>query len=533
MAYCDTSGSSTRVLPTSWRGSTHLNSTIQTYSDVANRIKAKLGAPRTTIETTDEQMCMFIDEALEWYTKYAGQTLEYLLVCTSQYEHGCGFKLDDFVNYDCGPRQCISTTTFDVVTSVASVSADIATTTSLLSTQVVGNSSIISLTYDPDNVWQFNPCLANTVTITSTTATPADVSLCGPVTGLFGVTNGIVTIYPENYAALAADACTALTAYWGCDITDATHVIITNVPPCTIGGLNSIVTNNGKIVTTSVCNTAINTGGPMPATFEFVTSYAAPSAVYGQYDITNNTNYFKVNIPYAGCLPKTSTWTYVDAIFSSMTSTSAYATSSCETSAYFDHDIMMSRKVVDVTSLDRNGTFGGIGETYLYGLDYAIAQNLWGGTALTVNVASRGFDFVTYELLGQYMDLAKRMLAREYEFRFNRDTQRLKIIPEPPYSSTGTNCVSGCSNICFIITCYVEKPIAHLLKERWVMNYAMALTMISLGHTRTKYGQVTLFGGGSLNGTDIMSQGLELKEKLENELMNGFGEVLPPRFFVG
>lgn len=523
MSQCSTTDNN--VLPANWRGSTHLNSAIKTYSDAANRIKAKLGAPRTTIEVADEQICMFIDEALEWYTKYAGQTLEYLMICTSEYETGCGFKLDNFVNYDCGPRQCVTSSLVDVVTSITTVSADIATTTSLVSTQVVGNSSIISVTYDPENVWQFNPCAANMLTITSTSATPADVTVCGPVTGLFGITNGVVTIYPENYASLMADPCTPLSAYWGCDISAATHVIVTGVPPCTIGGSNALVTNNGKLATTTICNTAINTGGPMPATFTFTTSYAAPTAIYGQYDITNNANYFKINIPYAGCLPKMSTWGYVDTVFSSVTSTSAYTTSACETSAFFDHDIMMSRKVVDVTSLDRNGTFGGIGETYLYGLDYAIAQNLWGGTALTVNVASRGFDFVTYELLGQYMDLAKRMLAREYEFRFNRDTQRLKIIPEPPRSRD--------SNLCFIITCYVEKPIAHLIKERWVLNYALALTMIAVGHTRTKYGSVALFGGGTINGTDIMSQGLELREKLENELMNNFGEVCPPRFFVG
>ncbi len=521
------------VLPANWAGSTHLNSSIRTYHDAANRIKAKLGAPRINVEVTDEQICMFLDEAIEWYTKYTGQTMEYLMVCTSEYEPGCGFKLDNFINYDCGPNECANTTYFDIVTSVATASADIATTTSLVSTSGNGIASVISLTYDPDSVWQFNPCLTNTVTITAASSTPPDTSYCGPVSGLFGISNGVITIYPANYATLIADACTPLSAYWGCDISNATHVIITNVPPCTVGGLNSISTNNGKLVTVTICDTAINTGGPMPATFEFVTSYQAPTAVFGQYDITNNTNYFKINIPIDHCLPNTSTWSYVKTIFSSVTSTSSYGTSSCETSGYYDHDLLQRRKVVDVTSLDRNGTFGGIGETYLYGLDYAIAQNLWGGTALTVNVASRGFDFVTYELLGQYMDLAKRMLAREYEFRFNKDTQYLKIIPEPPYTTTTTMCTTGCSNLCFIITCYVEKPIAHLLKERWILNYAMALTMISLGHIRTKFGTVTLFGGGSINGTDIMSQGLELRDKLEDELMNHFGEVIPPRFFVG
>ena len=50
------------VLPTGWRGSTALNSTIKSYEDLAYRIKAQLGFPVTELEASDEQIAIFIDE---------------------------------------------------------------------------------------------------------------------------------------------------------------------------------------------------------------------------------------------------------------------------------------------------------------------------------------------------------------------------------------------------------------------------------------------------------------------------------------
>ena len=41
-----------------------------------------------------------------------------------------------------------------------------------------------------------------------------------------------------------------------------------------------------------------------------------------------------------------------------------------------------------------------------------------------------------------------------------------------------------------------------------------------------------LFGGGSVNSQDLMTQGNTEKELLEKELMDGFGEAEPPLFFI-
>jgi hypothetical protein len=69
--------------------------------------------------------------------------------------------------------------------------------------------------------------------------------------------------------------------------------------------------------------------------------------------------------------------------------------------------------------------------------------------------------------------------------------------------------------------------------ERWVENYALALTKIAIGNIRGKYMAMQLFGGGTINYNDLLAQGLKEKEELEKELMNGYGEAAPARFFLG
>ena len=86
------------------------------------------------------------------------------------------------------------------------------------------------------------------------------------------------------------------------------------------------------------------------------------------------------------------------------------------------------------------------------------------------------------------------------------------------------------------MSCYVEKPIRDVIKEPWVYQYALALTKITIGRVRGKFGNVQLLGGGALN-YDMLSEGLERKKELEAELLTGaspgLGDTDPPMFFIG
>ena len=85
-----------------------------------------------------------------------------------------------------------------------------------------------------------------------------------------------------------------------------------------------------------------------------------------------------------------------------------------------------------------------------------------------------------------------------------------------------------------ILGLYLERPVADIIKQRWVQQYALALAKISIGQIRTKFGTVTLFGGGQINGTDLLSQGLEEKQRLEDEILKTYGaDQTPPMFFIG
>ena len=122
------------------------------------------------------------------------------------------------------------------------------------------------------------------------------------------------------------------------------------------------------------------------------------------------------------------------------------------------------------------------------------------------------------------------MLATRRSYSFDERTQILRMYPQPN-SRRGTDV-----RFYGVVSCYVERPIRDVIKEHWVYQYALALTKMAVANVRGKYGNVTLFGGGSLNASDLMTQGLSEKEKLETALYEGtpgLGDADPPLFFVG
>lgn len=82
------------TLPTGHRGSTTLNPIITSYDLLAERIKMQLGWPIVDVEACDEMIFDAIDQAIEWYSKYAGYTEEYLCFDSYQYECGQGIPMD-------------------------------------------------------------------------------------------------------------------------------------------------------------------------------------------------------------------------------------------------------------------------------------------------------------------------------------------------------------------------------------------------------------------------------------------------------
>ena len=183
----------------------------------------------------------------------------------------------------------------------------------------------------------------------------------------------------------------------------------------------------------------------------------------------------------------------------------------------WDYDQDEYRKVLAIHSFDPVEYSG---TDYLFTLDYMYAQQ----TYFSYMMGNFGFDLITWHILKDWMKTRAKMFATDPQIFFDKRTQMLRLLPEPVRPNT---------RYIGVISAYVEKPVCHLIGERWVFKYALALTKIQIGNIRGKFGQVQLLGGGSIQWNDILSQGLKEKEQLEEELMTKFGESQPLGIYVG
>lgn len=86
------------VLPANYRGGTTLSPQITSYDTLAARVKRQLGFPLVNIEISDEQMYDNITDAIEYFTKWAGHTEEFLVFDSKLYKRGIGIDVGTMVN---------------------------------------------------------------------------------------------------------------------------------------------------------------------------------------------------------------------------------------------------------------------------------------------------------------------------------------------------------------------------------------------------------------------------------------------------
>jgi hypothetical protein len=86
------------TLPLLSAGSTQLQNKTSSYIDLARRTRVLMGEPLVNVEISDEQIYLNIDLAIEYFTKYAGYTEEYLLFDSLKYVNGYGMKIDTMIN---------------------------------------------------------------------------------------------------------------------------------------------------------------------------------------------------------------------------------------------------------------------------------------------------------------------------------------------------------------------------------------------------------------------------------------------------
>lgn len=182
----------------------------------------------------------------------------------------------------------------------------------------------------------------------------------------------------------------------------------------------------------------------------------------------------------------------------------------------FDYDVLDYRKVISVTSFEEGSSTG---VNTLFTLEQTLAQQ----TYFSYAMGNFGFDLTTWHIMKDWQDTREKMLAIKRDIHFDNRTQYLRMYPQP----RNTQFVG-------VLECYVERPLRDIVKEKWVADYATALVKIMWGRVLTKINSVQLLGGGMFNGDNVLSEGLEEKERLETMLVEGgFGDFEPIGMFVG
>jgi len=255
------------------------------------------------------------------------------------------------------------------------------------------------------------------------------------------------------------------------------------------------------------------------------TVYAATSAIPGAYFASSNT----LSGVYASGIfvnQILSTTDYLSVINFNSAVANTFTPSDNNQAQYqnsFDYDSMDYRKVIDIFNFEEGSNDG---VNTLFTIEQTLAQQ----TYFSYAMGNYGFDLISWYTLKNWLEVREKLLAQRRYFTFDDRTQNLVFYPPPRTPGSG-------SRFWGVVACHVERPLRDIIKEAWVYQYALALSKIAVGNVRGKYQNTALFGGGTLNYNDLLSQGLAEKQALEDKLFTGaspgFGDADPPQFFIG
>ena len=410
------------ITPLSAFLSTNLNNKIETYDRLGDRIKRSLGYPMVSLEIHTDQLRENIQIAVEYFTKFAGFTREFLIFNSDLYETNKGIRLD-------------------LLYTLANTDLD-------TNAKKIGGTNPLG----PGPEFYGSSPASVYVATSTLSASVFDFARNGTSPTLSASLSGTFKNDIDEFELLDATLFTAITA------------------------LSSHDTAFGEEPNASAIH-----GGGGPLFGRVLSSYFAQSKrhTFSMEGSATDAVYFQ-NV--------------------------------------FDYDVMEYRKVVEVVDFEEGSTTG---INTLFTLEQTLAQQTYFSYAL----GNYGFDLVSWYTLKEWLDTREKVLATKRDIKFDPRTQYMQMYPQP-----------GRDSFYGVLACYLESPIRDVIKEQWVYEYALALSMITIGRVRGKFGNVALLGGGSLN-YDMLSEGMERKKELEEKLLDGpspgFGDAEPAMFFVG
>jgi hypothetical protein len=314
-----------QVLPNNWGGSAYLDSRFNSYSEVALYIKYMLGYPQSTVEMSNSQIAMCIDEALDIFTKHSSHyTTEYIALWPNWYKKNCGFDLTQIPEFCGNSQQCITyTTQSSIVTSIEIEKNNLGTGFAYISAKGFnpfdfcygdetdtknpnnpnnpnydprnpvdisknpkGNDIILS--FDKNNPWNFDICDANSINIIPLSSENVPATTIAQTSAYLVLKNGKGYLYKDkSFFDPCPNNCIPLSSWWNFNLNTATHIEFPDLPNfCLNQTLYPLQHHeySSKVPMFTVCNSAMDSGGELLTNVRFVSScHVIPSLTGTHY----------------------------------------------------------------------------------------------------------------------------------------------------------------------------------------------------------------------------------------------------------
>ena len=131
------------------------------------------------------------------------------------------------------------------------------------------------------------------------------------------------------------------------------------------------------------------------------------------------------------------------------------------------------------------------------------------------------YDLSRYDLVPYFMNFMnirfiEEMLVGKQPLRYNRHQNRLHIDMDWGKVTAGDYIIAEAYNI------LDPETYTDVYGDRWLHKYVTALFQVQWGRNLTKFVGMQLPGGVQFNGEQILQQGLEEKQRLEEEMISSY-----------
>jgi hypothetical protein len=144
-----------------------------------------------------------------------------------------------------------------------------------------------------------------------------------------------------------------------------------------------------------------------------------------------------------------------------------------------------------------------------------------------------GYDLVSYVAMREYMATLEFLFFPPIQYSFNQRTHRLFV--DSNNFKRGTSITGSTSSGKLMALDCMVKPspdvYPDLWNDLWLKEYAVALVKCQWGRNLTKFQQVQLPGGITMNGDQILQMGREDVQKIKDRFSMDWAD--PPLDMIG